>query len=357
MSGVESRKEDHIEIALRERVESRKETSWFEYVYLVHRALPEIDLDEVDMGVSLFGKKLSAPLIIDSMTGGSEKGAEINRSLARIASKLGIGMGVGSQRAAIENPELSKTFSVVREEAPETFVYANIGAPQLARGFGVEEAKRCVEMVKADALVIHLNPLQEAVQAEGEPHFRGVLDRIKDIVDGIGVPVIVKEVGAGLSREVVALLESVGVSGFNVAGVGGTSWAGVESIRSRMKGATEKALLGETFWDWGIPTAAAILEARSVTKKPVIASGGIRSGLDVAKAIALGADAAAMALPVLRTLLLEGEEGAYAMLKRVVEEVRLAMFLTGSRNLNELRSARYVLVGKLAEWARALGVY
>ncbi len=356
MAELGSRKDEHLDIALSEDVEAIDKTTWLEHVHLVHRALPEMDLDEVDMTVELLGKRLRAPLIIDSMTGGSERGLEVNRGLARAAGRLGIGMGVGSQRAALENPQLRRSFEVVRDEAPDIFLYANIGAPQLVRGFGIEEAKRCVEMIRADALAIHLNPLQEAIQVGGEPNYRGILDRIKDVVESVDVPVIVKEVGSGLSRETIALLESVGVSAFNVAGAGGTSWAGVESIRAARLGDDDRAHLGRVFWDWGIPTAAAIIEAKSVTGKPVIASGGMRSGLDVAKALALGADVAAMALPVLKALSSGGEEGAVGFLSSIVEEMRLTMFLTGSRNVRELRSSRYILTGELVEWARSLEV-
>lgn len=351
---IKKRKESHLDIVLSREVEAKKETTWLEYVYLVHRALPEIDLGDVDTTTTFLGKRLNAPILIDCMTGGLEKGAEINMSLARISKRLGVGMGVGSQRAALENPDLRRTFEVVREEAPEIFVMANIGGAQLSKGLRPDDVIKCIEMVRADAIAIHLNPLQEAVQAEGEPYYKGVLRKIEEIVGSVGVPVIVKEVGCGLSREVVALLDSVGVSAFNVAGVGGTSWPGVESLRSTELNKLDKGEIGKLFWDWGIPTAAAILEARSVTDKPIIASGGIRTGLDIAKSIALGADLAALALPVIRKLLKEGEEAAYSYLSRVVEELKLAMFLTGSRRIDELKKTRVVLVGKLADWGKSL---
>ncbi|MGC9075802.1 MAG: type 2 isopentenyl-diphosphate Delta-isomerase [Conexivisphaera sp.] len=355
MSEVTRRKDEHLDIAISEDVEASAQTTWLEHVHLVHRALPDIDLDEVDTSLEILGKRLRLPILIDSMTGGSERGAKVNEDLASVAAELGIGMGVGSQRAALVDGRLRSTFSVVRDVAPDILVYANIGAQQLAE-VGVEGAKACVDMVRADALAVHLNPLQEAVQLEGDPKYRGVLDVIANVVEKVGVPVIVKEVGSGLSREVAALLASVGVRGFDVSGVGGTSWARIESIRSSRSGAPEKARLGESFRDWGIPTAASIIEVRSVTKDLVIASGGIRSGLDVAKSIAIGADAAAMALPALRALSKGGRDGLKALITSAAEELRLAMFLTGSRSLRELRHARYVLTGELAEWVRSVGV-
>mgnify|MGYP001770726264 CR=1 FL=1 len=355
MSEIVKRKDEHLDIAISEDVEAEAATTWLEHVHLVHRALPEMDLDDVDTSLEVFGKRLSMPILIDSMTGGTERGAKINEDIASVAAELGIGMGVGSQRAALVDGRLRSTFSVVRDVAPDIFVYANIGAQQLAK-VGVDGARACVDMVRADALAIHLNPLQEAIQPEGDPKYRGVLGAIAEVVEKVGVPVIVKEVGSGISREVAALLASVGVKGFDVAGVGGTSWARIESIRSSRYGEVGKARLGEAFRDWGIPTAASIMEVRSVTDGLVIASGGIRSGIDVAKSIAIGADAAALALPALRALAEGGREGLKSLIKSMADELRLAMFLTGSRNLRDLRRARYVLTGELAEWARSLGV-
>ncbi|MFP3283319.1 MAG: type 2 isopentenyl-diphosphate Delta-isomerase [Nitrososphaeria archaeon] len=351
---IGSRKDEHLEIAASEDVEAAAQTTWLEHVHLVHRALPGIDLGDVDPSVELFGKKLKLPILMDSMTGGSEMGAKVNGDLASVAAELGIGMGVGSQRAALRDGRLRSTYSVVRDVAPDILVYANIGAQQLAE-VGVDGARACVDMVRADALAVHLNPLQEAIQPEGDPRYRGVVDRIAEVVDGVGVPVIVKEVGSGLSREVVALLESVGVRAFDVAGVGGTSWARIESIRASRSGATGKARLGDSFRDWGIPTAASVIEARSATGRTVIASGGIRSGLDVAKSIAIGADAAAMALPALRALTKGGRDALRDYISSAADELRLAMFLTGSRSIADLRRARYVLSGELADWARGLG--
>jgi len=355
MAEVTRRKDEHLDIAASEDVEAASQTTWLEHVHLVHRALPELDLDDVDTSTELFGKRLRLPIIIDSMTGGSESGAKLNKDLASVAAEFGLGMGVGSQRAALLDSSLRSTFSVVRDVAPDILVYANIGAQQLAE-VGVEGARACVDMVRADALAIHLNPLQEAIQPEGDPKYRGLLDRIAEVVEKVGVPVIVKEVGSGLSMEVVALLDSIGVKGFNVAGVGGTSWARIESIRASRSGDERRARLGDAFRDWGIPTAASIIEARSATKGVIIASGGIRSGLDVAKSIAIGADAAALALPALRSLVRGGRDALRSLVSAMAAELRLAMFLTGSGSVRELSRARYVLTGELADWVRFAGV-
>jgi len=354
-NNVQDRKVDHLSICLNREVESKNESTWFEYVYLVHQALPEIDFKSVDTSVEFLGKKLSAPLLIDCMTGGPKFSREVNSILASVARDLNIGMGVGSQRAALINPELAKSFSVVREIAPEIFVMANIGGPQLSRGFNIDDAKRIIEMVKADALAVHLNPLQELVQIEGEPYYKGVFSALEKLVSELDVPIIVKEVGCGISREVALKLEMIGVKAINVAGLGGTSWAGVEAIRAEEMGDKYKARLGRTFWDWGIPTAASILEVRSVTKLPIIASGGIRSGIDIAKAIALGADLAAIALPVIRKAIKFGKDETFSYLRGIIDELKAAMFLTGALNINEMKRKRYILVGKLKDWADSLG--
>ena len=352
---ISERKTDHLTIVSKEKVEAKSQTTWLEYVRLIHQASPEISFDEVDTSVTFLGSHFSAPLLIDSMTGGTDEAKEINKSLAEAASALGIGMGVGSQRVALSNPELSGTFSVVREVSQDIFVMANIGGAQLAKGVSVDDVKKIVEMVKANALAIHLNPLQELIQPEGDTNFKGVIAKIGEIARSVQVPVIVKEVGAGISREMAIELQMAGVSAINVAGVGGTSWAVVEGLRAKKGGNREKFELSETFAEWGIPTAASILEVRSVSNLPIIASGGIRSGLDVARAIALGADMSAMALPVMKAVLKGGSEGAKKLLSRVILEYRSALYLTGSRTTLELKRKRKVLLGPLQEWARSVG--
>ncbi len=260
--GIEERKDSHLDICLHEEVGAKVETTLFEDVYLVHQALTELDLGAVDMGTTFLGHKLAAPLLIDSMTGGTTMAKEVNRTLAQLAERNAIGIGVGSQRAGLARPAVAETYSVVRKEAPHAFVFGNLGGVQLVRGMTVADARKAVEMIQADALAVHLNPLQEAVQMGGEATYKGILDKVVEIVNGLEVPIIVKEVGAGISRETAARLAMAGVKAINVSGVGGTSWAGVESIRARRKGETSTAELGEAFWDWGIPTAAALIEVR-----------------------------------------------------------------------------------------------
>lgn len=354
MSTIKERKADHLSICLYMDVESKKESNWLEYVYLVHQALPELNFEEVDLSTTFLGKKFQAPFLIDCMTGGPRVAMEMNSILASAASELGIGLGVGSQRVALENVEYEKSFSVVRDVAPDIFVMANIGAPQI-KSLKKDEIIRIINMVKADALVVHLNPLQEVVQTEGEPFYAGVIKAIESLVKEVDVPVIVKEVGCGISREVVLRLEMIGVKAVNVAGVGGTSWAGVEAIRAHEMGREDKAELGQAFWDWGIPTAASILEVRSVSNIPLIASGGIRNGIEAAKALTLGADMVAFALPIIRRAMKFGKEGVIQYIRKVAMELRTAMFLTGSRNVRELKKKRYILTGKLKDWAEGLG--
>jgi len=344
LNEIRKRKEEDIELILKEGVQSRA-TTLLECVKLIHNALPELSFDEIDLSTEFLGHKFSFPILIDSMVGGSPKAKELNRNLALAAEELGIGMGVGSQRAALEDEGLAESYKVVREVAPNAFVMANIGAAQL-KSMKKRELKKLIDMVKADALAIHLNPLQELIQPEGETDFRGVLEKIDEISDL--VPVIVKEVGAGISREVAIKLELAGVSAINVAGLGGTSWAGVESLRAR--GIDErKEMLGELLWDWGIPTAASLIEVRNAVKIPVIASGGLRNGLEVAKCIALGADMTAMAYPLLKAASKSKEE-VVEFLKDRALELKAAMFLVGAKNVEELKGARYVITGELAEW-------
>jgi isopentenyl-diphosphate delta-isomerase len=293
----------------------------------VHQALPELDLGEVDMGTTFLGHKLGAPLLIDSMTGGTTMAKEVNRTLARLAERNNIGIGVGSQRAGLTRPSVAETYSVVRKEAPHAFVFGNLGGVQLVRGMSVADARKAVDMIQADALAVHLNPLQEAVQVGGEATYKGILDKIAEIAHGLEVPIIVKEVGAGISRETASRLALAGVGAINVSGVGGTSWAGVESIRARRKGETSTAELGEAFWDWGIPTAAALIEVRATVN---------------------------MARPFLYAASKGGIEGAQRMTDAFLSQLKLAAFLTGSWSVPSLKKVRYVLTGKLLDWKRGM---
>ncbi len=355
-SQTEGRKADHIQICLKENVQTRKATSGFEDIFLVHKALPEINRDDINLSSTVFNHKFSAPIIVEAITGGVEKSLKINASIAEAVEELGLGMGVGSQRAAIENPKLEKTFAIARKRAPTSFIIGNIGGPQLARGYGVKEAKRAVEMINADALAIHLNPLQEAVQPEGETNFKGVLKKICEIIEALNVPVLVKETGAGISAEDAKMLETAGISGIDVAGVGGTSWAAVEYYRAKERGDEFHQRLGETFWDWGTPTAISLVEVAQSTQLPIIASGGVRNGENVAKAIVLGADLAGTASPILQAAI-NGSKEVKKVLTYMIEEMRNTMFLAGAKSINELKNVPAVLMGKTAEWLTMRGFH
>jgi isopentenyl-diphosphate delta-isomerase len=345
---IKQRKKDGIDIPLQKNVQARTTSTYLEHVKLVHNALPEIDYDSIDLSTTFLDHRFSAPLIIDSMTGGTDEATVINGRLGELAEKYGLGMGLGSQRAGLKSEELASTYAIARKNAPNAFLIANIGGAQLSKGLTVDDAKKIVKMIRANALVVHLNPLQELVQPEGEPKYAGVLARISELVKNMDVPVIVKEVGAGISREVATKLEMAGVSAVNVAGAGGTSWAGVEKVRAEMMKNDIKKHLGELFWDWGIPTAASLVQARRAVKLPLIASGGLRNGLEVAKCVALGASMAAMAYPFLRAAS-QSRESLFAFADTVLAELKSTMFLVGAGSIQSLASSRYILTGALAE--------
>jgi isopentenyl-diphosphate delta-isomerase len=345
---IKQRKKDGIDIPLQQDVQAKTTSTYLEYVKLVHNALPELDYDDIDTSTKFLDKKFAAPIIIDSMTGGTDEATVINGRLGELAEKYGFGMGLGSQRAGLKSEELAATYSIARKNAPNAFLIANIGGAQLAKGLTIDEARKIVKMIKANALVVHLNPLQELVQPEGEPRYRGVLGKISDLAKTMDVPVIVKEVGAGISKEVAIKLEMAGVAAINVAGAGGTSWAGVEKLRAEAIKDNLKRHLGEMFWDWGIPTAASLMETHKAVRLPLIASGGLRNGLEVAKCIALGASMAAMAYPFLR-MASQSRENLFAFADTLLAELRSAMFLVGARNIRSLASSRYILTGALAQ--------
>jgi len=351
---IEERKNDHIQICLEENVQARRTTTGFEDVFLVHKALPEIEREKINLSTFVFNHEFSAPLIVGAMTGGIAKAAKINAAIAEAVEELGLGMGVGSQRAAIEDPRLEDTFAIARKKAPTAFLVANIGGPQLVRGYGVKEAKKAVEMMRADALAIHLNPLQEAVQPEGETNFIGVLNKIGEVAQALEVPVIVKETGAGIAAEEAKILEEAGVAGIDVAGVGGTSWAAVEYHRAKRVQNEFRRRLGETFWDWGIPTAVSLVEVVQSVHLTVIASGGIRYGTEAAKALALDANLVSMALPILQPATKDSEE-VKQKLQFVIKELENAMFLVGAESIEKLKEVPVVLTGKTAEWLRMRG--
>lgn len=351
---TQGRKSNHIQICLEEDVLHRQVTTGFEDIYFIHKALPEIERSKISLATTVFGHKFSAPLIVEAMTGGTAEAMKINATIASAVEELGLGMGVGSQRAAIEKPSLKKTFAITRKKAPTAFLIANIGGPQLVKEYGVKEAKKAVDMMNADALAIHLNALQEAVQPEGEPNFRGVPNKIGEIAQVLEVPVIVKETGAGIAAEEAKLLASMRVAGIDVAGVGGTSWAAVEYYRSKKKRDEFRQRLGEAFWDWGIPTAISLIETLQSVSISVIASGGVRTGVDVAKTLAFGADLAGMARPILPAAT-KGTKEVVRTLRVVIEGLRNAMFLVGTESVPKLKEVPLVITGKTAEWLKMRG--
>ncbi len=348
-----SRKLEHLEITLYERVEGFSST-YFEHVKLVHQALPGFRFSDVDISTNFFKKRVEAPVVISGMTGGAQELRAINEKLALLAEKFGIAMGVGSQRAGIENPKVRESYSVVRKVAKDIPIIGNIGAPQIARGYGLKEVSEAVQMIEADAIAVHFNPAQEVFQPEGEPEYpEGIIDSLRDISKDLGVPLILKETGCGLSREFARKAADRGLKNFDVQGAGGTSWVAVEMYRASRRGLW-KAESAKLFADWGIPTAASIIEVRyEVPEAFIIGSGGIRNGFDGAKAIALGADMVGMALPFLKAVSAsKGEE----FLRNFIFELKAVMFLTGARTLRELRKISIVIQNDLLNWISQRGI-
>lgn len=336
-SDLSRRKDDHLNIVLERRASAPGAATGFDALQFEHCALPELDLDDVDLRSALLGRALRAPLLISSMTGGADRSAAINRHLAEAAQALGIAMGVGSQRVGLRSGNDQGLTHELRRLAPDVPLLGNIGAAQLLERDGLDLARRSVETLQADALIIHINPLQEAVQTEGDRNWRGVLDAIGRTVDTVGVPVIVKEVGAGISAPVAVALASVGVQVIDIAGLGGTSWAAVEAERAFLPGDREVAL---AFAHWGIPTATSLKSVReALPDMALIASGGIRNGVDAAKAICLGADLIGQAAGVLRDATLS-TQAVIDHFDIVIRQLRIACFCTGSADLAALRHAR-----------------
>jgi isopentenyl-diphosphate delta-isomerase len=325
VASIDQRKSDHIKINLEKDVRSAR-TTGLERFEFVHEALPELDLEKVDTRLSLFGKQLSSPILVSSMTGGTEEAGEINQRLAEAAQAAGIAMGVGSQRAALEHPEQTSTFSVARRSAPDILLFANLGAVQLNYDYGLEHCRRVVDMIAADALVLHLNPLQEAVQAGGDTNFTGLAGKIEAICKKLEVPVIVKEVGWGISERTARLLADCGVSAIDVAGAGGTSWSQVEMHRAPDEFTRQ---LAAAFVSWGIPTAQSILDVRKAAPEMIIlASGGLKDGLDIAKCLALGASLGGMAGKFLKAAAISTEEVA-ELIRLTNRQLQVAMFAAG----------------------------
>lgn len=326
------RKLEHIQLALEERMQH--ESRFFDRYRFVHEALPEIDLERIDLSMDFLGKPLAAPLLVSCMTGGTESAAVINHNLALAAERAGIAVGVGSQRKALEDAATAATFEV-RRLAPTAPLLGNLGAVQLNYDYGVAECERVVEMIGADALALHLNPLQEAIQPEGQCNFAGLLPKIGELARELSVPLVVKEIGCGISGATARRLAGVGVRIVDSAGLGGTSWARIEAARAA------DLEIGELFADWGVPTPQSIRELAAIEGLTVIGSGGVRSGIDVAKAIAFGADLVGLAQPFLEAAM-ESADAVYERIQRTVQELRITMFCTGARSLEELRRVRLV---------------
>jgi isopentenyl-diphosphate delta-isomerase len=331
----QQRKADHIRINLEEDVSFPRLTTGLERYRFVHQALPELNLEEINTIVTLFGKCLRLPLLISSMTGGTEEAEAINLRLAEAAQARGVAMGLGSQRAGLELPHLAHTFQV-RRVAPDILLFANLGAVQLNYGYTVDHCRRAVEMIGADGLILHLNPLQEALQADGNWNWSGLLSKIEAVCRALPVPVLAKEVGWGISETAARQLADAGIAALDVAGAGGTSWSEVESHRAPTEA---RRRLAKAFADWGIPTAEALLAARrGAPNLPLLASGGIRTGIEVAKALALGAEAAGIASPFLKAAAVS-TEAVIALMDELAAEIRVAMFAAGAKDIAALREA------------------
>jgi len=356
-AAIERRKAEHLRIAAEEDVETRRAPGWDD-VHLVHDALPATDAAKVDLSTRLLGHELALPLLIAGMTGGHSGAERVNATLADAAARHGLGMGVGSQRAALRDPSLRGTYAIVRERAPDAFVIANVGISQLVAQddgvpLGAKDIRALVDMVGANAIALHLNYLEESVQPEGQTRATGLDAAIRRLVRQSPVPVIAKETGAGISGAMAKRLRTLGVKAIDVGGVGGTSFAAIEALRAHDRGDLARAALGRTFRDWGVPSAVAVAgSARSGL--PVIATGGVRSGLDAAKAMALGATAVAVGRPMLQAAL-EGAEAVDRWIAQFALELRTATFLSGVRRARDLATRPPVIMGDTLEWIAQLG--
>jgi isopentenyl-diphosphate delta-isomerase len=349
---IGKRKSDHLTLCATEDVGFRGATTLFESVRLVHDALPELRLDAIDLSVTILGKRLRAPIVIAAMTGGTDEAARVNRELAQIAEERGYGFGLGSQRAMHVRPGSADTYRV-RQVAPATLLLGNVGVVQ-ARAMSTAEVRGLVDAIGADALCVHLNPAMELVQPDGDRDFEGGLETIARLVRDLGVPVVVKETGCGISPGVARRVIGAGAKWIDVSGAGGTSWVGVETKRAAEQGDERARTLGEALWDWGIPTAACVASLAPLGLDGIIATGGVATGLDIAKAIALGASACGVARPALRALHEGGRARVNERFDAIEAELRAAMLLTGSGNVETLRRAPRVVGAELARWIDGL---
>ncbi len=354
---VKQRKIEHVSVALGQDVSAPQKANWND-IQFVHQALPEVDLDEIDTSVPFLGHKLRYPLFMSSLTGGHPDVTSINRNLARAAERYGLALGVGSQRAAIVNPDVASSYAVTRENAPNAFLIANIGAPQLipqARhaAFTPEQVQRAIDMIGANALAVHMNSLQEAAQPEGDRRTIGEAAALKTLIGQVGLPVIAKETGAGVCREQAFLLRSCGVAAIDVGGAGGSSMSAMEAARSKSRGDEQTMNIGLLYQNWGIATPIAVVEA-STARLPLISTGGVRTGLDIARALALGATLVGMGFPFLKAAS-ESYEKVCELLETVVAEMKVAMQLSGAASVAQLRQADVVVTGETREWLMLRG--
>jgi isopentenyl-diphosphate delta-isomerase len=346
MSDISQRKADHLDLAVDGDVGFKQTSNLFECVRLVHDALPELDFDCIDLSTTLLGKTLRAPLLIAGMTGGTERATRINRALAEVAEQRGYAFGLGSQRPLLSDPTLAGSYRI-RDTAPTALVLGNIGAVQaVQRSDG--ELLGLVHSVGADGLCVHLNPAMELVQRGGDRDFRGCLARLAQLAEAFPVPVVVKETGCGLSAQVALRLRGCGIRHVDVSGAGGTSWVALEALRC----SPEQRVTGSSFSEWGIPTAASVALVAGHGFETVFATGGITTGLEIAKAIVLGASAGGIARPVLQALETKGPSAVHELFDRIEAELRMTMLLVGAADLSALARAPRLVVGELAEWLR-----
>lgn len=355
--GVKQRKAEHVQVALTQDLAVPQTANWRD-IHLVHQALPEVDLDAIDTSVSFLGHPLRYPILISSMTGGHPDVTGINRNLALAAERYGLALGVGSQRAGIVNPEVAHSYAVVREAAPSAFLIANVGAPQLigqarAQPFTLAQVRTAIEMIEANALAVHLNSLQEAAQSEGDRRTVGEAHALKKLVGQLDLPVIAKETGAGICYEQALLLKSCGVAAIDVGGAGGSSMSAMEAVRSADRGDGHVHAIGALYRDWGIPTPISVIEAESANL-PLIATGGVRSGLDIARALTLGASLAGMAFPFLKAAS-ESFEAVCELVEGLILELKVAMQLSGAASVAQLHQVDVVVTGETYHWLKLRG--
>src|SRR6266852_3289707 len=354
---VKQRKIEHIGVALGQDISVAQRANWND-IQFVHQALPEVDLDEIDTSVNFFGHRLRYPIFMSSLTGGHPDVTSINRNLARAAEYYGLALGVGSQRAGIINPDVASSYAVTREYAPHTFLIANIGAPQLITQlrhapFTIGQVERAIEMIGANALAIHMNSPQEAAQPEGDRRAAGEAAALKALTGQIEVPVIAKETGAGICREQALLLRSCGVAAIDVGGAGGSSMPAIEAVRSRSRGDEQAMKIGLLYRDWGIATPVAVVEA-GAAGLPLISTGGVRSGLDIARALALGATLVGMGFPFLKAAS-QSYEAVCELLETTVAELKVAMQLSGAATIAQMREVDVVVTGETRSWLMLRG--